>query len=90
MESYDNDILFVFKGLLNEEAGAHIRNEIAHGLLEETRSGTGVCLFFDAAMIKLLLLTSPEAYDIHKKCVALQTIKKMELLETTHTEIDNQ
>ena len=89
LESYDNDILFVFKGLLNEEAGANIRNEIAHGLLEETRSGTGVCLFFDAAMIKLLLLTSPEAYDIHKKCEASRTIKKMELLETAHTEIDN-
>ena len=32
VECYDNDILFIFKGLLNEQAGANIRNEVAHGV----------------------------------------------------------
>ena len=31
LDCYDNDILFTFRGLLNEQAGANIRNEIAHG-----------------------------------------------------------
>lgn len=89
-ECYDNDILFTFKGLLNEEAGANIRNEIAHGLLNEVNACTGVCLFFDATVIKLLLLTSPEAYSIYKSCDKLQCIKKLELLETATEMIDIQ
>jgi hypothetical protein len=84
-ECYDNDILFTFKGLLNEEAGANIRNEIAHGLLNEVNACTGVCLFFDATVIKLLLLTSPEAYSVYKSSEKLQCIKKLELLETDMT-----
>ena len=31
LDCYDNDNLFTFRGLLNEQAGANIRNEIAHG-----------------------------------------------------------
>ena len=79
--AYDNDILFTFKGLLNEQAGANIRNEVAHGLLEESDAGSGMCLFFDAAVIKLLLLTAPEAYSIYKSSERLKTVEKMELLE---------
>lgn len=33
LDCYDNDIIFLFKGLLNEQAGANIRNEIAHGIM---------------------------------------------------------
>ena len=79
--AYDNDILFTFKGLLNEQAGANIRNEVAHGLLEESDAGSGMCLFFDAAVIKLLLLTALEAYSIYKSSERLKTVEKMELLE---------
>lgn len=35
MDCYDNDILFLFKGLLNEQSGANIRNEIAHGIVSQ-------------------------------------------------------
>lgn len=81
LECYDNDILFTFEGLLNEQAGANIRNEVAHGLLEEEGAGSGECLFFDAAVIKLLLLTSPEAYRIYKNSERLKTLEKLDILE---------
>lgn len=89
LECYDNDILFTFRGLLNEQAGANIRNEVAHGLLDEISAGSGACLYFDAAVIKLLLLTSPEAYKIYKKSKRLKTVEKMELLESL-TENDSE
>jgi len=64
LDSYDNDILFAFRGLLNEQAGANIRNKIAHGILEETESTSGECLFFGALVIKLLSLTSHTCDEI--------------------------
>ena len=45
VDCYDNDILFTFRGLLNEQAGANIRNEIAHGIISEYACSTGVCLY---------------------------------------------
>ena len=58
VDCYDNDILFTFRGLLNEQAGANIRNEIAHGIISEYACSTGVYLYFGMAVIKLLSLTS--------------------------------
>ncbi|QTE74269.1 DUF4209 domain-containing protein [Clostridiales bacterium FE2010] len=81
VESYDDDILFTFKGLLNEKAGANIRNKIAHGLVEEKEAHGGVYLFFIASVIKLLLYTSPEAYAIYKNNVKLKMFKKTDVLE---------
>lgn len=47
VDCYDNDILFTFRGLLNEQAGANIRNEIAHGIISEYACSTGVCLYLE-------------------------------------------
>ena len=52
------DIIFTFKGLLNEQARANIRNEVAHGIIGEYACSTGVCLYFGVAVIKLLSYTS--------------------------------
>lgn len=57
-ECYDNDILFMFKGLLNEKAGANIRNEVAHGIMNPYRSFSGECLFFLCVFVKLLAISS--------------------------------
>lgn len=57
-ECYDNDILFLFKGLLNEQGGANIRNNIAHGIMGQRQSYSGECLFFICAVIKLLVISS--------------------------------
>ena len=64
LDCYDNDILFIFKGLLNEQTGANIRNEVAHGIIDEKKCSSGACLFFGVALIKLLLFTSTECHQI--------------------------
>lgn len=72
VDCYDNDILFTFRGLLNEQAGANIRNEIAHGIISEYACSTGVCLYFGVAVIKLLSLTSASCYQILKNSERLK------------------
>ena len=46
-ECIEEDIVFGFKELLNEKAGANIRNKIAHGIFtkKEAESGSGLFLF---------------------------------------------
>lgn len=72
LDSYDNDILFTFRGLLNEQAGANIRNEVAHGIIEEAACSSGACLYFGAAVIKLLAYTSAPCYRILKNSQKLK------------------
>lgn len=72
LDCYDNDILFTFRGLLNEQSGANIRNEIAHGIISGYACSTGVCLYFGVAVIKLLSLTSSSCYQILKKSEKLK------------------
>lgn len=63
-ECYDNDALFLFEGLLNAKTGANIRNRIAHGIMEESESYSGECLFFICAVIRLLVYSSGYCIDI--------------------------
>lgn len=35
IECYDENILFVFRGLLNEKAGSNLRNELSHGKIDK-------------------------------------------------------
>lgn len=72
-DCYDNDILFMFRELLNEKAGANIRNEVAHGLLSESGAASGACLYFACAVIKLLSYTSPRCYRTLKTSAKLKT-----------------
>ncbi len=58
IDSYDNDILFLFKGLLNEQAGANIRNEVAHGIIDLYSASSGASIYFICAVIKLLVISS--------------------------------
>lgn len=76
LDSYDNDILFIFRGLLNEQAGANIRNEVAHGIIEEAACSSGVCLYFGAAVIKLLTYTSTACHKIYKNSEKLKDFTK--------------
>ena len=78
LDCYDNDILFTFRGLLNEQSGANIRNEIAHGIISEYACSTGVCLYFGVAVIKLLSLTSSSCYRILKNS---EKLKHFEMLD---------
>lgn len=80
-DCYDENILFLFKGLLNEQAGANIRNLIAHGLMEEKEANSGIGIYFLCAIIRLLALTSKECLGI------LKTSEK--LRNFVHTDVNN-
>lgn len=69
---YDNDILFLFKGLLNEKTGANLRNRVAHGIIDSDEGNGPIAIYFLVAVIKLCSWYSNEC------------IKKMHLL---HDEI---
>lgn len=86
VDCYDNDILFTFRGLLNEQAGANIRNEIAHGIISEYACSTGVCLYFGVAVIKLLSLTSASCYQILKNSEKLKhfEVPRKDALKVIH------
>lgn len=64
LDAYDNDIIFAFRGLLNEQAGANIRNRIAHGIINEKECSSGECLYFGTLVIKLLSFTALACDDI--------------------------
>lgn len=78
LDCYDNDILFLFKGLLNDQAGANIRNNIAHGILEYREGNSGASLYFIVAVIKLLSYTSPRCYEIVKNSDRLHQFEQLE------------
>lgn len=78
VDCYDNDTLFAFRGLLNELAGANIRNKIAHGIISEYDCSSGACLFFGAAIIRLLSYTSKECINILRNS---EKLKHYEILK---------
>lgn len=63
-DAFDNDILFVFEGLLNKKVGGNIRNEVAHGILSEKGASSGVCIYFICAVIRLLTTGATKCRDI--------------------------
>lgn len=77
IDCYDNDILFFFKGMLNEQAGANIRNNIAHGIMNEQQGCSGASIFFICAVIKLLVISSRQCIDILLSKKELQTYEPL-------------
>ncbi len=63
-ECYDENILFIFKGLLNEKAGANLRNRIAHGITDNAEGNSPIAMYFLAAVIKLCSWYSKPCLDI--------------------------
>lgn len=75
IDAYDNDILFLFEGLLNDQAGANIRNNVAHGLLIEPSAKSGACIYFICAVIRLLSYTSSECTKLLINSSKLKDLK---------------
>ncbi len=73
-DCYDPDILFLFKGLLNEQAGANIRNNIAHGIMEPETGSSGIGIYFVCAVLKLCAYTSRECLLILRDSDRLKNI----------------
>ena len=76
VDAYENDILFAFRGLLNEQAGANIRNRIAHGMIEEAECSSGEFLYFGAAVIKILSFTARACYKLIVESEKLKAFKQ--------------
>lgn len=68
VDSMDEDVLFCFKGLLNEKSGSNLRNEIAHGIMKPEIANQGIGKYFLGAVLKLLLWYAqiPDKDDIKK------------------------
>ena len=66
-ECYDEDIIFTFQSIMDERAGANLRNINAHGLMGPSIGNGGATLCFLSLIIKFLSLYSVEANRIMKK-----------------------
>ncbi len=66
-ECYDEDIIFTFQSIMDERAGANLRNINAHGLMGPSIGNGGAALCFLSLIIKFLSLYSVEANRIMKK-----------------------
>ena len=58
VDCYDEDILFAFKGLLNEKAGGNLRNLIGHGIMEPDEAKQGLVVYFICLCLRVLALSS--------------------------------
>ena len=66
-ECYDEDIIFTFQSIMDERAGANLRNINAHGLMGPSVANSGIALCFLSLIIKFLSLYSIEANRIMKE-----------------------
>ena len=60
VDSYDEDVLFCLRGLLDERAGSNLRNRVAHGLLNQSATNRGIGIYCIALFVKILLWTAVE------------------------------
>ncbi len=72
IDCYDENILFTFRGLLNEKSSANFRNLIAHGLLEEEQANSGIGISVFCLILKLIFIHSKSYFDYWNR----DTIKK--------------
>lgn len=76
-ECYDENIIFTFQSIMDERAGANLRNQNAHGLMSASIGNSGVALCFLSLTIKFLSLYSLEANKIMKKLSDKRKAKKV-------------
>lgn len=75
-ECYDESILFALQVLMDDKAGANLRNLNAHGLLDPYSGSGGPSLCFLGIVIKLLSFYSKEALGITKSLIGRQKEKE--------------
>lgn len=56
----DDDLIFDLRGLLIEHHGSNLRNEMAHGLLDDAQLGTDAAMYLWALTLRLCLLRLKE------------------------------
>lgn len=78
-DCYNEDILFTFRSLLNEQAGANIRNDIGHGIMDEERGNSYLGAYFISVVIKLCFFTSIEGQEILNNSENLMNLIKKDI-----------
>ena len=66
-DSFDENVLFLFRGLLVEKFGSNIRNNIAHGNVDDSEMDLGSYLYLIAWVLKMLSWYSLKAKNISEK-----------------------
>ena len=66
-DSFDENVLFLFRGLLVEKFGSNIRNNIAHGNVDDSEMDLGSYLYLIAWVLKVLSWYSLKAKNISEK-----------------------
>jgi len=69
VDCYDEDILFIFKGLLIEDVGANLRNKVAHGMISSAEGNGSLARYFLVATLKLCSWYSNSSRAILSKLV---------------------
>jgi len=64
IDCYDENLLFMFKGLLIEDTGANLRNKIAHGMICSIEGNGNLSKYFLSAVIKLCSWYSKNCYPM--------------------------
>lgn len=64
IDGYDERILFLLKGLLTENTGSNIRNQVAHGILVAEEAQSDICCYFFCFVLRWFFLTAPGFYRI--------------------------
>ena len=58
VDAYNEDLLFTIKGLMVSSAGSNIRNMIAHGLVDQEDTRSGVFCYCMCFIMRILALTA--------------------------------
>jgi len=64
VDCYDENVLFMFKGLLNEKCGANLRNLIAHGIMDSYEGNSAVAVYFICVCLKIFSWYSKESFKM--------------------------
>jgi hypothetical protein len=70
VESYDENILFTLKGLLNEKAGSNLRNKIAHGIMDSSEGNSSIAVYFICMCLKIFSWYSSDSLKILMKIIS--------------------
>jgi hypothetical protein len=66
-EYYEENIILILKAILNEKAGANLRNRVAHGLINDDEANSGISIWLLFFVIMLCYLYNPVAHKIFDK-----------------------
>lgn len=64
IECYDENVLFMFRGLLNEKAGSNLRNELSHGKIDKGSANELSVMYLFLVVLKWLSWYSEDSIEL--------------------------